>query len=201
MKPFDHSKYRPAPAIQLANRQWPNRTIDRAPIWASVDLRDGNQALLEPMNVAQKQKMWALLVKLGFKQIEVGFPSASRHDYDFVRWLIEEDQIPEDVSVQVLVQARRHLIERTFEALKGAHRAIVHVYNSTSTVQRERVFGMDREGIKAIAVEGAKMVRDEAAKYPDTDWRFQYSPESFSQTEPDYAVEVVDAVTEVWQPT
>lgn len=201
MKPFDHSKYRPSPVIKMANRQWPNRTIDRAPIWASVDLRDGNQALLEPMDVAQKRAMWALLVKLGFKQIEVGFPSASQHDFDFVRWLIEEEQIPEDVSVQVLVQARRHLIERTFEALKGVHRAIVHVYNSTSTVQRERVFGMEREGIKAIAVQGAEMVRDEAAKYPGTEWQFQYSPESFSQTELDYAVEVVDAVTGVWQPT
>ena len=201
MKPFDHSKYRPAPAIQLANRQWPNRTIDKAPIWASVDLRDGNQALLEPMNVTQKRAMWELLVRLGFKQIEVGFPSASQHDYDFVRWLIEEDKIPEDVSVQVLVQARRHLIERTFEALKGVHKAIVHVYNSTSTVQRERVFGMDREGIKEIAVQGAEMVKAEAAKYSETDWQFQYSPESFSQTEMDYAVEVVDAVTAVWQPT
>lgn len=201
MKPFDHSKYRPAPAVKMANRQWPNRTIDRAPIWASVDLRDGNQALLEPMNVSQKRAMWELLVKLGFKQIEVGFPSASQHDYDFVRWLIEEDKIPEDVSVQVLVQARQHLIERTFEALKGVHKAIVHVYNSTSTVQRERVFGMDREGIKAIAVQGAEMVKAEAAKYPESEWQFQYSPESFSQTEMDYAVEVVDAVTEVWQPT
>jgi len=201
VKPFDHSKYRPAPAIKLANRQWPNRSIDKAPIWASVDLRDGNQALLEPMNVAQKRTMWALLVRLGFKQIEVGFPSASQHDYDFVRWLIEEQQIPEDVTVQVLVQARQHLIERSFEALKGARRAIVHVYNSTSKVQRERVFGMDRDGIMAIAVQGAEMVKAEAAKYPDTEWMFQYSPESFSNTEMDYAVEVCDAVTEVWQPS
>ena len=201
MKPFDHRKYRPAPAIEMANRQWPNRTIDKAPIWASVDLRDGNQALLEPMNVSQKRSMWALLVKLGFKEIEVGFPSASQHDYDFVRWLIEENRIPEDVTVQVLVQARQPLIERTFEALKGARRAIVHVYNSTSTVQRERVFGKDRDGITAIAVEGAELVKREAAKYPNTEWTFQYSPESFSQTEMDYAVEVVDAVTAVWQPT
>ena len=201
MKAFDHSKYRPAPAIQLANRQWPNRRIDTAPIWASVDLRDGNQALLEPMNVAQKRDMWALLVNMGFKQIEVGFPSASQQDYDFVRWLIEENRIPGDVTVQVLVQARQHLIERSFEALKGARRAIVHVYNSTSQVQRERVFGMDRQGIKAIAVQGAEMVKAEAAKYPDTDWTFQYSPESFSNTEMDYAVEVCDAVTDVWQPT
>jgi len=201
VKPFDHRKYRPAPAIPLANRQWPNRTLDKAPIWASVDLRDGNQALLEPMNVSQKRSMWALLVRLGFKEIEVGFPSASQHDYDFVRWLIEEERIPEDVTVQVLVQARAHLIERTFEALKGARRAIVHVYNSTSTVQRERVFGRDRDGITAIAVEGARLVKAEAAKYPETEWTFQYSPESFSQTEMDYAVAVTDAVLDVWQPT
>jgi len=198
---FDHRKYRPAPRVSLPDRQWPDNTIDRAPIWASVDLRDGNQALLDPMNVAQKRRMWDLLVRLGFKQIEVGFPSASQHDYDFVRWLIEEDQIPDDVTVQVLVQARQHLIERTFESLKGARRAIVHVYNSTSTVQRERVFNMDREGIKAIAVSGAQMVKDEAAKYPGTEWVFQYSPESFSQTEPEFSVEVCDAVIDVWQPT
>lgn len=201
MKRFDHRKYRPAPAIQMAERQWPSRTLDKAPRWASVDLRDGNQALLEPMSVAQKRQMWALLVRLGFKEIEVGFPSASRHDYDFVRWLIEEGQIPADVTVQVLVQARRHLIERTFEALQGVSRAIVHVYNSTSTVQRERVFAMERDAIKAIAVEGAQMVQSESQKYPATEWTFQYSPESFSQTEMDYAVEVVDAVLDVWQPT
>ncbi len=201
MSSFNPGKYRPAPAIQMANRQWPNRTIDKAPIWASVDLRDGNQALLEPMSVAQKRRMWALLVKLGFKEIEVGFPSASQHDYDFVRWLIEENQIPEDVTIQVLVQARQHLIERTYEALEGIHRAIVHVYNSTSTIQRERVFAKGRDGITAIAVEGARMVKAEAAKYPNTEWVFQYSPESFSQTEMDYAVEIVDAVTDVWQPT
>ena len=201
MKAFDHRKYRPAAGVQLPNRQWPNRSIQQAPVWASVDLRDGNQALLEPMTVAQKRRLWALLVKLGFKQIEVGFPSASQHDYDFVRWLIEADQIPDDVTIQVLVQAREPLIQRTFESLTGIKRAIVHVYNSTSTVQRERVFGMDREGIKAIAVNGAKWLQQEAAKYPDTAWTFEYSPESFTGTEMDYAVEVCDAVTEVWQPT
>lgn len=201
MKRFDHRKYRPAPAIQMPERQWPSRALDKAPIWASVDLRDGNQALLEPMSVAQKRQMWALLVRLGFKEIEVGFPSASQHDYEFVRWLIEENQIPADVTVQVLVQARRHLIERTFEALEGARRAIVHVYNSTSTVQRERVFAMERDAIKAIAVQGAQMVQAESRKYPGTEWTFQYSPESFSQTELDYAVEVVDAVLDVWKPT
>ncbi|HEY0720854.1 MAG TPA: 2-isopropylmalate synthase [Gammaproteobacteria bacterium] len=201
MSPFDHRKYRPAPAVKMAHRQWPGRTLDRAPLWASVDLRDGNQALLEPMSVAQKRQMWALLVKLGFKEIEVGFPSASQTEYDFVRWLIEEQQIPDDVSLQVLVQAREPLIVRTFEALKGAKRAIVHVYNSTSTVQRERVFGMERDAIKAIAVQGAAWLQREAAKYPATEWTFQYSPESFSNTELEYAVEVCDAVTDVWQPT
>lgn len=201
MTAFDHRKYRPAPPVALADRQWPSRQIERAPLWASVDLRDGNQALLEPMDVAQKRKLWALLVQLGFKQIEVGFPSASQPDLDFVRWLIEAKQIPDDVTVQVLVQAREDLTVRTFEALQGAKRAIVHVYNSTSTVQRERVFQMDRAGIKGIAVHGAEMLQREAAKYPATDWVFQYSPESFSNTELDYAVEVCDAVIDVWQPT
>jgi 2-isopropylmalate synthase len=198
---FDHTKYRVNPAPKLQHRRWPDRILDRAPAWASVDLRDGNQALLEPMNVEQKRRLWQLLVKIGFKEIEVGFPAASQPDYDFVRWLIEGDHIPADVTVQVLVQARRELVERTFEALRGARRAIVHVYNSTSTVQRERVFGRDREGIKAIAVDGARMLRDEAARHPETEWVFQYSPESFSNTEWDYAVEVCDAVTAVWQPT
>jgi 2-isopropylmalate synthase len=201
MQRFDHRKYRSAPALSLPERQWPSRVIEQAPIWASVDLRDGNQALLEPMSVAQKRRMWALLVKLGFKEIEIGFPSASRSDYEFVRWLIETDQIPEDVTVQVLTQAREDLIVRSFEALAGARRAIVHVYNSTSTVQRERVFAKDRNGVKAIAVRGAEWVEREAAKYPQTDWVFQYSPESFTQTEMDYAVEVCDAVLAVWQPT
>ncbi len=201
MSTFDHRKYRPTPAIALRDRRWPDRVIDQAPIWASVDLRDGNQALLEPMDVTQKRRLWDLLVKIGIKQIEVGFPSASQPDYDFVRWLIEHDRIPDDVTIQVLVQAREALIKRTFEALRGVHRAIVHVYNSTSTVQRERVFARDREGIKAIAVDGARLLRDEAARHPGTEWIFQYSPESFSNTEWDYAVEVCDAVTEVWQPT
>ncbi|MDH4274678.1 MAG: 2-isopropylmalate synthase, partial [Gammaproteobacteria bacterium] len=138
MKPFDHRKYRPSDVIALPHRQWPNRVVTQAPRWASVDLRDGNQALLEPMNVEQKQRLWALLVKLGFKEIEVGFPAASKPDFEFVRWLIEADQIPQDVTVQVLVQAREDLIVRTFEALRSAKRANVHVYNSTSAVQRER---------------------------------------------------------------
>jgi len=201
VKTFDHRKYRPAPAVPISHRQWPARRIEQAPIWASVDLRDGNQALVEPMNVAQKRVMWALLLKLGFKQIEIGFPAASQADYDFARWLIEADQIPDDVQIQVLVQAREALIARTFEALKGTKQAIVHVYNSTSTVQRERVFCLSRDGIINIAVQGAQWVKAEAEKYPETQWQFQYSPESFTNTEMGYAVEVCEAVLDVWQPT
>jgi 2-isopropylmalate synthase len=201
MKRFDHRRYRPAPTPSLNDRQWPDNALTQAPRWASVDLRDGNQALLEPMDVMQKRRLWGLLVDLGFKEIEIGFPSASKADYDFTRWLIEADQIPEDVTVQVLVQARPHLVERTFEALHGVRRAIVHVYNSTSTVQRERVFETDHAGIQAIAAEGARLVKEGAARHPGTDWVFQYSPESFSNTEWDFAVSVCDAVTDVWQPT
>ncbi|WP_295399590.1 2-isopropylmalate synthase [uncultured Thiocystis sp.] len=201
MNSFDHRRYRPGPAMTLPHRQWPNRTVQQAPIWASVDLRDGNQALREPMNVKQKGRLWDLLIKLGFKEIEVGFPAASQPDFEFVRGLIEQDRIPEDVTVQVLVQAREELIRRTFESLRGARRAIVHVYNSTSPVQRERVFGQDREGVKALARQGAEWVRRESLRYPETRWTFQYSPESFTATEPDYAVEVCAAVLEVWRPT
>jgi 2-isopropylmalate synthase len=198
---FDPSKYRRAPAVHLPDRQWPNRVIDTAPRWASVDLRDGNQALRAPMSVEQKRRLWSLLVGIGIKEIEVGFPAASQPDYDFVRWLIEARQIPDDLTIQVLVQAREDLIQRTFAALDGVSRAIVHVYNSTSPVQREWVFGADRDGVKAIAVRGAELLVAEAAKYPGTDWTFQYSPESFSQTEPEYAVEVCNAVLDVWRPT
>ena len=201
MNRFDHRKYNPTKPLPMQHREWPNQILSNAPIWTSVDLRDGNQALLEPMSVMQKRRLWGLLVKLGFKEIEIGFPAASQPDYDFVRWLIDEDQIPEDVTVQVLVQAREPLIQRTFESLKGARRAIVHVYNSTSTVQRERVFGRDRDGIKAIAVEGATLLKREAESYPETEWVFEYSPESFSNTEWDYAVDVCNAVIDVWQPT
>ena len=201
MTTFDHRKYQPAAPVPMPHRRWPERRIEQAPRWASVDLRDGNQALLEPMSVDQKRSLWALLVKVGFKEIEVGFPAASQHDYDFVRWLIEARQIPGDVTIQVLTQAREDLVVRTFEALAGVPRAIVHVYNSTSPVQRERVFGMDREGVKSIARRGAELLAREAARYPATEWTFQYSPESFSSTEPDYAVEICDAVLDVWQPT
>jgi 2-isopropylmalate synthase len=189
------------PAMKMVDRQWPSNTITQAPQWCAVDLRDGNQALIEPMTVAQKQQMWHLMVKMGFKHIEVGFPSASQPDYDFVRWLIEEDQIPEDVTIQVLVQARDELIERTYQSLEGAAKAIVHVYNSTSPVQREKVFGLDKQGIIDIAVHGAEKVQQEARKYPMTDWTFQYSPESFSSTETDFAIEVCNAVINVWQPS
>lgn len=198
---FDHQKYRAAPVVHKPNRRWPNKALTQAPAWCSVDLRDGNQALVEPMTVAQKQRMWALLVKMGFKEIEVGFPSASKPDYDFVRWLIEEQQIPQDVTIQVLVQARDDLIERTFQALEGVHRAVVHVYNSTSPVQRNKVFRMDKQGIIDIAIHGATKVQQESKKYPNTQWIFEYSPESFSSTEVDFAVEVCNAVIDVWQPT
>lgn len=198
---FTHTKYRPFNRIQKADRRWPNAVIDQAPMWCAVDLRDGNQALIDPMSVEQKQKMWALLVDMGFKHIEVGFPSASQTDFDFVRWLIDEHQIPEDVTIQVLTQARDHLIERTFEALQGVHRAIVHVYNSTSPVQRDKVFGVDKAGIIDIAIHGAKRVQEEAKKYPATEWQFEYSPESFSGTEVEFAIEISNAVLDVWQPT
>jgi len=201
MHSFDHRKYRRGPVLRLPQRQWPDRVIERAPRWASVDLRDGNQALLEPMNVAQKRQLWSLLVAIGLKEIEVGFPAASQPDYDFVRWLIDAGQIPDDVTIQVLVQAREDLIVRTFAALRGVPRAIVHVYNSTSTVQREWVFGQDRGGVKALARQGAALLRREAGKYPGTDWTFQYSPESFTATEPDYAVEICEAVIATWEPT
>ena len=198
---FDHTKYRPFPAINKVDRKWPAQVISRAPMWCAVDLRDGNQALIEPMSVAQKQIMWQLMLDIGFKHIEVGFPSASQTDFDFVRWLIEEKKIPEDVTIQVLVQARDSLIERTFEALDGCKHAIVHVYNSTSPVQRDKVFKLDKAGIKAIAVKGAEKVASEAQKYPATVWTFQYSPESFSSTEVDFSIDVCNAVIDVWQPS
>ena len=199
MNSFDHSKYPAYPPIDLSSRTWPDNLISRAPQWCSVDLRDGNQALVEPMNVAQKMQMFNLLVKVGFKEIEVGFPAASQPDFDFIRRLVEEDLIPEDVTVQVLTQARPELIARSFESLNGAKKAIMHLYNSTSTVQREKVFGLDRSGVKAIAVEGAMIVREQAEKYSGTNWTFQYSPESFTGTELDYARDVCDDVLEVWE--
>ncbi|MEJ2577242.1 MAG: 2-isopropylmalate synthase [Gammaproteobacteria bacterium] len=200
MNRFDHRKYRPAGGVTLDTRRWPDRAITKAPRWCSVDLRDGNQALVKPMSGAQKGALFDLLVQLGFKEIEVGFPAASKPDFEFVRSLIERGRIPLDVTIQVLTQARDGLIERTFEALQGVRRAIVHVYNSTNPAQREQVFGLDRDGVKAIAVAGARAVQAAAARHPDTEWVFQYSPESFSQTEPEFALEVVDAVNAVWRP-
>lgn len=201
MPQFDHAKYPAFPPLKMTDRRWPDQTISDAPLWCSVDLRDGNQALIEPMTTAQKSRLYDQLIKVGFKEIEVGFPSASSHDYDFVRDLIENNRVPDDVTLQVLTQARPELIEKTFEALKGARRAVLHVYNSTSTVQREKVFKLDREGITKIAVDGAQMVKDYAAKYPETEWVFEYSPESFTGTEIDFAIEVCNAVIDVWQPT
>ncbi|EAR61009.1 2-isopropylmalate synthase [Neptuniibacter caesariensis] len=197
---FDHRKYRRFETVRLKDRTWPDNEINKAPDWCSVDLRDGNQALINPMSVEQKTRMFTLLVKLGFKEIEVGFPSASKPDYDFVRKLVDENLIPDDVSIQVLTQAREELIKKTFDALGGVKKANVHVYNSTSVVQREQVFGMDKDEIKGIAVQGAKWVRDYAKQHPDTQWEFQYSPESYTGTEMDFAVEVCDAVIAEWQP-
>ncbi len=201
MTSFDHTKYRPFEPVAIENRTWPDQEITTAPLWASVDLRDGNQALVEPMTVDQKKEFFKLLVDVGFKEIEVGFPAASQLDFDFTRWLIEEDQVPDDVYIQVLTQARPELIERTYESLKGAKKAVVHVYNSTSKTQREQVFRLGMDGIKDIAVKGAQCVKDHAEKHPETEWVFQYSPESFTGTETDFAVEVCDAVIDVWQPT
>ena len=198
---FDHRKYRAFEPIAKPDRRWPDRRITQAPSWCSVDLRDGNQALVEPMNAAQKLRLWELLISIGFKEIEVGFPSASSHDFAFLRKLIEEDRIPGDVTVQVLTQARPDLITKTFAALAGARRAVVHFYNSTSTVQREYVFGLDRAGITEIAVTGAQLVKAAAEAQPETEWVFEYSPESFTGTELDFAVTVCDAVNAVLSPT
>ncbi|MDN3647728.1 2-isopropylmalate synthase [Reinekea marina] len=197
---FDHRKYKQYQPMSLKDRTWPDKTLNKAPIWCSVDLRDGNQALIQPMSVEQKVTMFNMLVKLGFKQIEIGFPSAAQPEFDFARRLIEENLIPDDVTIQVLVQAREHLIERTFESLRGVKRAIVHVYNSTSTVQRQQTFAMSKEQIAAIAVQGATWVQEYAAKHPETEWTFQYSPESFTGTEIDYAIDVCNQVIETWNP-
>jgi 2-isopropylmalate synthase len=200
--PMAWHRYQPFRPVDLRDRTWPDQVITEAPRWCAVDLRDGNQALIDPMSPARKKRMFELLVALGFKEIEVGFPSASQTDFDFVRMLIEEDLIPDDVVIQVLTQSREHLIERTFEAIRGAKQAIVHLYNSTSTLQRRVVFGLDKEGIKDIAVHGAQLCKKYAEQIADeTEVFFEYSPESYTGTELEFAVEVCDAVTEVWQPT
>ncbi|MDA9146080.1 2-isopropylmalate synthase [Gammaproteobacteria bacterium] len=191
------NKYKAFEPIDLKDRQWPSKVINQAPTWCSVDLRDGNQALIEPMGSERKDRMFSLLCKLGFKEIEVGFPSASQTDFDFVRSLIENKKIPSDVNIQVLTQSRNELIERTFESLKGIPKAIVHFYNSTSTLQRKVVFNQDKDGIKEIAINGALKIKELALANPDTDWSFEYSPESFTGTELDYAAEVCDAVVDI----
>jgi len=188
-------------AIRLPDRTWPEKVISTAPMWCAVDLRDGNQALIDPMSPTRKRRMFDLLVRMGYKEIEVGFPSASQTDFDFVREIITEGAIPDDVTIQVLTQCRPELIERTFEACEGAHQAIVHFYNSTSILQRRVVFRADREAVKKIATGGAALCVKEATKYPGTRWRFEYSPESYTGTELEYAVQVCDAVSEVIQPT
>ncbi len=197
-----YERYRCFPKIPIEKRQWPNREIVKAPIWCSVDMRDGNQALEIPMNLSQKLKFFQFLVDLGFKTIEIGFPAASDTEFDFTRYLIDHNLIPDDVAIQVLTQSREHIIQRTFEALRGAPQAVVHLYNSTSTLQREVVFGFDRKQCIELAVSGAKMIREYVVKdTSDTKWILEYSPESFSGTEPDFAVEICDAVLDVWQPT
>jgi len=194
-------KYRPAPTVSLPDRTWPERVLERAPVWCSVDLRDGNQALIDPMDLERKQVLFDLLVRLGFREIEVAFPSASETDYRFVRRLIEEGRVPQDVTPQVLTPAREELIDTTLDAVRGARRAIVHLYNSTSELQRRVVFEQDRAGILEVAVRGARRIRERADAMPDTEVVLEYSPESFTGTELDFAVDIVEAVMDVWQPT
>jgi len=201
MKPMPYQKYRPYPPVQLRDRRWPDRVISKAPTWCSVDLRDGNQALIEPMDVSRKRRLFKLLVRLGFKEIEVGFPSASQPDYDFVRLLIDEHLIPEDVTIQVITQARPELIDRTFQSIEGCRRAIVHLYNSTSTLQRRIVFGLDRASIVDIAVRATELIKHRASSLRGSAVVFQYSPESFTGTELEFSKEICEAVMAVWQPT
>ena len=195
------AKYRPFPAVALSDRQWPSRSITRPPVWMSTDLRDGNQALIEPMSPEKKLRFFEMLVKIGIKEIEVGFPSASQTDFDFVRMLVEEKRIPDDVTIIVLTQAREELIRRTVESAAGAKRAIVHVYNSVAPVFRRVVFGMEREEIVQIAVNGTRLIKELVAQHPQTQWGLEYSPESFSTTELDFSKQITDAVSAVWQPT
>jgi 2-isopropylmalate synthase len=191
-------KYRPYPVVELPDRRWPSRVLTQAPAWCSVDLRDGNQALVEPMDPARKRLLWDALVKMGFREIEIGFPAASQPEFDFVRQVIDEGLVPEDVTIQVLTQAREELIRRTFQAIRGARRAVVHVYNSTSELQRRVVFRKDRAGVTAIAVDAVRLVRELADAMPETEVVLEYSPESFTGTELDYAVEICEAVMEAW---
>src|SRR4051794_39738049 len=199
-KPMPFGKYQPLVPIRLTDRTWPDQRIEKAPLWCSVDLRDGNQALIDPMDPARKRRMFDTVVQMGFKEIEVGFPSASQPDFDFIRQLIEEDLVPDDVTIQVLVQCRPELIERTYECLQGANNAIVHFYNSTSVLQRRVVFGLDQEGITAIAVEAARLCKKLEPTLKGTNVRYEYSPESFTGTEVDYAIEICSAVFDVIEP-
>ncbi len=192
-----NKKYKPYKPVSKENRSWPSKVIENAPIWCSVDLRDGNQALIEPMGDERKKRMFNLLCKIGFKQIEIGFPAASQTDFDFTRYLINEKVIPSDVTIQVLTQARPEIIKRTFEALDGAPNAILHFYNSTSTLQRRVVFDKDKEGVKKIATDAAKLIKELSSEYKNTNWSYEYSPESFTGTELDYAVEVCDDVVDI----
>lgn len=195
------SKYRPFPPVALPDRQWPSRTIERAPIWLSTDMRDGNQALIDPMDAEKKHRFFDLLVEVGLKEIEVGFPSAGATEFDFIAGLVRSGRIPDDVTVQVLTQSRRDLIEKSFQSLEGARTAIVHLYNAVSPAWRKIVFGMSRDEVREIAITGAKILRDEAGKRPDTHWRFEYSPETFSTAELDFSLEVCAAVMDVLRPT
>ena len=195
------NKYSPFKVISLDDRTWPTKQIKKSPIWCSVDLRDGNQSLIEPMGMEKKLRFFSMLVDLGFKEIEIGFPSASNTEFSFVRELIEKKLIPDDVKIQVLTQAREHLIKRTFESVKGAENVILHLYNSTSTLQREVVFKQDKKGILKIATDGAKLVKILADENKSTNWQFEYSPESFTGTELEYAVEVCNEVNQIWKPS
>ena len=197
---LNYKRYKRVPVVHYPERQWPDKEIQKAPVWCSVDLRDGNQALIEPMVVEEKIEFFNLLVKLGFKEIEVGFPAASQIEYDFLRTLVEQNLIPDDVKVQVLIQCREHLIKRTFEAIQGCKNVIIHIYNSTSTLQRDVVFDMNREEIKQIAIDGTEMVKKYMKGF-DGNIQLQYSPESFTGTEMDFALEICEAVKDVWQPT
>ena len=194
-------KYRSFPQVDLPNRQWPDRTIDRAPRWLSTDLRDGNQALVDPMGAEKKRRFFDLLVKIGVKEIEVGFPSSGATDFDFIRGLVDSGAIPDDVTIQSLTQSRRDLIEKTFESMAGAPQAIVHLYNAVSPAWRDIVFNLDKPGVKAIAIEGAQILKEQAAKYSQTDWHFEYSPETFSTAELEFSLEVCEAVMAVLEPT
>ena len=198
---MSYKNYKPYGSINLKNRKWPNKLIEKAPIWCSVDLRDGNQSLPIPMNVDEKVKLFKLLVDIGFKEIEVGFPSASNTEYQFLRKLIEENLIPNDVTVQVLTQSREHLIKKTFECLKGAKKAIVHLYNSTSVLQRKVVFNKSKQEIIDIAVTGATLMMQFKDNYPETNFSFEYSPESFTGTELDYSLQICEAILDIWKPT